>query len=562
MTSPTPHVTTDHLKPDLDDADTSIVGTPSRTTPEAESPDDRAIETADDLVALVRRRGLTCDSAIVDRIDRAIGATHDDHDLGKLYIARALALQGRGSAAAPAAAVRNAIPHLLAVDAVQTAAFASAMAAVFVDQTDEPIAAIDHAVDALVMLGNARTSTSPLGLEGVRASLALSGYFMRISAFDLAVDAAGRAFRSAHTFEGVPIDPLVYSVGYVSIEGAHVAEDPTVRDRYVAQAGDTIDWLESHGIDNVSRILMANGLRAETRHALGLDSDDLGLDASTAFYDTAAPDIVAWHQMVRAASALARAELDAAIELFGRAIPGLEASADNHCLVRALRGRAEAHAAAGDFESAYADSADLARRTRRWQISQVGRLAFQLARRADLERSTTELRHTVERLADDIDNDATTGVNSRRWLDRRLDELALTDGFGSVLMCDIDRFKSVNDSYGHHVGDDVLLELGGLFHEVAPDADIARFGGEEFVIVLIGADETTGSKTAERLRLTVEQHDWEHVAPGLHLTISCGVAHGTLGEVRAQLVAADEALLDAKRGGRNLVCTPLGTAAR
>ncbi len=512
-------------------------------------------------MALVRSQGVNIGTETVERIDRAIGHANEDHDLGMLYLTRAIALQARGNASAPAAAARNAIPHLVEAGEMQAAAFASAVAAVFVDQMDDPIASMNHAVDALVMLGDAGSSGEQLEIEGVRAALALSGFFMRISAFGLAVDSAARAFESAQVLTGLPLDPVAYSVGYVAAEGAHVAEDDATREKCIAQALMAVEWLETNGVDEVSRTLLATGLLAESRHAAGQSSDDLDLDAAAALYDRTPDDLVAWHRLVRAASAQLRGDAAEAIALFDEAIPGLEASADNHCLVRALRGRAEARAESGDHAGAYADASDLAARTRHWQLSQVGRLAMQLTRRADLERSTNELQRTAERLANDIDRDATTGVNSRRWLDRRLGELADMDAFGSALMCDIDRFKDVNDTYGHHVGDDVLHEFGHILREIAADADIARFGGEEFAMVLHLDDAAAGVDVAEQLRHAVEQHDWSQVAPGLQLTVSCGVAHGHLSNIRALLIAADEALLEAKHRGRNLVRTPLGSAS-
>jgi len=551
-------VTTDHFKPSTRTAETPTVGNPSPINDVADPSEERAVETAADLLELVRNSGLSGATDSVERIDLAIEQTRDDVELGTLYVARAIALQCHGSAAASAAAARNALPHLIAAGAMSTAAYAASMAAVFLDQSGEHSAAIDHAVDALVMLGENGPASQPADHDAVRAALGLSGFFMRISAFTLAVDAADRAFQGARLIDGVPIDALAYSAGYVAAEGAHAADDEATRTRCVEQVTSTVDWLRAHGIDDVSRTILANGLSAEVRHAQGRTSCDLGLDDASALYEHAAPDFVAWHQFVRGASAQARGDAATAIVRYDEALPGLEASSDNHCIVRALRGRARARADVGDFEGAYTDSTDLADRIRGWQIAEVGRLANQLARRADLERSATELRRTAARLSEDIDSDATTGVNSRRWLERRLDELADTDRSGSALMCDIDRFKSVNDSYGHHVGDDVLLEFGSLLRHVAGDADIARFGGEEFVVVLDDDDPSTGPAVAERLRVEVESHDWSHIAPGLHLTISCGVAYGQLRHVRSLLVVADSALLDAKHRGRNLVMTPSG----
>jgi len=519
-------------------------------------------ETPTQLVALIRNQNLSVDPTILERIDRAIDRASDDETLGDLYIARALALQGQGSAAPQAAAARNAIPHLVAAGTMESAAFASAIAAVYLDQIGEPSAAVDHAVDALVMLADADDTTSGLlEVDGVRAALALAGFFMRLSAFGLAVDTAQQAFRSSRLLSGFPIDFKAYSAGYIAVEGAHVTNDMETRAEYLAAAEETADWLRTYGVDDSSRTMLANGLFAEIRHVRGEDSSDLELDDAETFYDVAAKDLVAWHQLVRGASAQLRGDADAAIALYDAALPGLEASSDDHCIVRALRGRSQSKALVGDLAGALEDAMSLAERTRRWQIDNVGRLAAQLARRADLERSTIALRTTAARLTNDIEHDATTGVNSRRWLERRLDEIATSKGYGSTLMCDIDQFKSVNDTYGHHIGDDALRAFGVLLTHTIGHADMARFGGEEFAIILSDGNEMSATLVAERVRAAVEQHDWDVIAPGLALTISCGVAFGRLSNVRGLLVAADEALLDAKRRGRNRVVSAFSTHA-
>ncbi len=150
-----------------------------------------------------------------------------------------------------------------------------------------------------------------------------------------------------------------------------------------------------------------------------------------------------------------------------------------------------------------------------------------------------------------------TGVSSRRWLERHLDELASSDDSGATLMLDVDLFKIVNDTYGHHVGDDVLGVMGTILREETDDAALARFGGEEFVVVLPGRNDHQAHETAERIRRRVETHEWDTVAPGLRLTISVGVSAGRLCDVRRLLISADEALLDAKRRGRNRTTSAL-----
>ena len=134
-------------------------------------------------------------------------------------------------------------------------------------------------------------------------------------------------------------------------------------------------------------------------------------------------------------------------------------------------------------------------------------------------------------------------------------EVAPEKGF-CVLMIDIDHFKLVNDTYGHQVGDEVLVQLAGLISASIRQEDVAcRFGGEEF-IVLISGDLNKGKESALRLRQVIEDHVFiSSTAPPLRKTISIGVANFPLhGENGEEIIgAADEALYEAKEQGRNRV---------
>ncbi|MEP4651983.1 MAG: GGDEF domain-containing protein, partial [Ilumatobacter sp.] len=478
--------------------------TSSDTGPRTESPrgDSSDFDGPESLLDLVRRRGLGAQDSIVERIDAAIDRTADHGDLGSLFTTRAIALQGQGDATESAVAASRAVAFLVSAGRIEDAAFSSALAAIFLDQSGKPIDAIDRAVDALVLLEGVDTVAvdGRLAMSGVRAALALSGFFMRLSAFDLAVELGRRAFLAGE-LDGAPFDSIAYSFGYICVEAANVSDDVARRKQYVGEAVAAADWLATHGLDEVSRSMLAGGLRAETHHVISGRSS--GMDDCEHLYLHAAEDLVARHRLVRGTDALLDGRHDDAIALLDAAIPGLEASSDNHCVVRALRRRSQARVLAGDVVGAFEDASDLAERVRGWQVAQVGRLAHQLARRADLERSTTELRRLAERLADDVDTDAMTGVSSRRWLERHLDELARSDDSGATLMLDVDLFKIVNDTYGHHVGDEVLGVMGSILREETDDAALARFGGEEFVVVLPGLDDHHAHETAERIRRRV-----------------------------------------------------------
>ena len=127
----------------------------------------------------------------------------------------------------------------------------------------------------------------------------------------------------------------------------------------------------------------------------------------------------------------------------------------------------------------------------------------------------------------------------------------------SVLMIDLDRFKSINDTFGHLCGDFVLRELADIVRSSVRKEDLfARYGGEEFVLVLVETNHEAALLVAERLREAVEQHQFRFESTPINLTISIGAATTLGGEnvtPAALLKAADDNLFTAKQTGRNKV---------
>ena len=133
-------------------------------------------------------------------------------------------------------------------------------------------------------------------------------------------------------------------------------------------------------------------------------------------------------------------------------------------------------------------------------------------------------------------------------LDRRL---RLATGELCVVFVDVDHFKAVNDTFGHDVGDEVLIRVAAILHELTrTDDTVVRYGGDEFVLLIPGVSSEEASAIASRVHSSVATEDWESLAPGLLVTVSVGLA--TEAAERA-LGAADEALLIAKRAGRDRV---------
>ncbi len=125
----------------------------------------------------------------------------------------------------------------------------------------------------------------------------------------------------------------------------------------------------------------------------------------------------------------------------------------------------------------------------------------------------------------------------------------------SLLMIDIDHFKSVNDRYGHMIGDVVLTQVARRIVGCTRTSDgVFRYGGEEFVVVLPSTESQGAELLAERIRASIEDLRMDSVPPQLRVTASIGVAHLLPGEGQGELLTrADEVLLDAKRQGRNQV---------
>jgi two-component system, cell cycle response regulator len=155
--------------------------------------------------------------------------------------------------------------------------------------------------------------------------------------------------------------------------------------------------------------------------------------------------------------------------------------------------------------------------------------------------------------------DPLTGLYNQRYLRRHLSGL-IESGQGrqlAVLMVDVDHFKLVNDRYGHASGDRALrLIADSLRINTRVFDSVARYGGEEFVVVMPGTGPTEATAAAERLRLAVEAVEFNAaVGMRLALTVSIGVACTPIatGSPELLLQAADTALYDAKRNGRNRV---------
>lgn len=156
--------------------------------------------------------------------------------------------------------------------------------------------------------------------------------------------------------------------------------------------------------------------------------------------------------------------------------------------------------------------------------------------------------------------DGLTGLFNRRyWQERFEREFKLsqrTQSSNSLLMLDIDNFKSINDEYGHQAGDEVIKHLASVINEATRETDIAgRYGGEEFVLLLPDTSELCANNVAERIRKNAMDSTVTHEEHTINYTCSIGVAELSPAHARSSMwiEATDQALYLAKRSGRNCV---------
>ncbi len=181
----------------------------------------------------------------------------------------------------------------------------------------------------------------------------------------------------------------------------------------------------------------------------------------------------------------------------------------------------------------------------------------------ELEDRERELLDVNEQLLHMSQTDALTGLDNRRHLEHRLEEMfAHARRFKepvACVICDLDRFKAVNDTYGHPAGDEVLRQFAQILRHEARSIDrIGRFGGEEFMFLLPGAGIDAAGRFAERVRKQVESHTFTFNGGGTSIrrTASFGVSawpHPHIGAPEVLVRTADEALYVAKETGRNRV---------
>jgi diguanylate cyclase (GGDEF)-like protein len=178
------------------------------------------------------------------------------------------------------------------------------------------------------------------------------------------------------------------------------------------------------------------------------------------------------------------------------------------------------------------------------------------ARLADGRRKLAASLEQVHQLAS---RDELTRILNRRSLleamERERDRAERSGAPFSIAMIDLDHFKRINDDHGHAAGDAVLRAFAASVHDTMRVTDVfGRYGGEEFLFIMVGTEPPPALKAMERIRAAVAAQDWGAIDPGIAVTFSAGIASHRKGETIEQLMhRADGAMYQAKAAGRDQV---------
>jgi diguanylate cyclase (GGDEF)-like protein len=203
---------------------------------------------------------------------------------------------------------------------------------------------------------------------------------------------------------------------------------------------------------------------------------------------------------------------------------------------------------------------DMGARAQTDSDDELGELASSFNTMAEtLVRRLTQIEGLHAQLREQAIHDALTGLFNRRYLDeilsRELARASRDDTQITAAMMDIDNFKEINDLHGHAVGDRILAEFGRLLFSKSRGSDIAcRYGGDEFVVVLLGIELEEGMRYMERMKSHFKEIKVSSNEMEVHSTISIGLVQWVEGETPADLlIRADKALYHAKSMGRNRI---------
>jgi diguanylate cyclase (GGDEF)-like protein len=463
---------------------------------------------------------------------------------------RAAALGDAGDTQAKYADLAAALSSAKHDDLPRWVVRASALAAATALELGHVARALDHAVDALVAAQDPRVEIE----DHLSAAASLGSLFTHIGAPGVSAKILEGACRRV---ESVNELPWVAYVTLVNLGHALGQVVPLLTGDEHCQAAERAKQVNEIVIaaDAAGKVCRdaARGNHAILLARLGQSSQaQAQLDALEMDPQTLAPDKAATVYQARGQIALANGLPAQAHELLSRAVacyaeaglPLEEVTVREQCAL--------AHQALGDLPAALTDLRLALVRSQNSGREGIERLAGQVFTRAQDVLERRSLADIAKTLEEANMQDPLTGLgNRRRW-----ERLVAERGGQPVglLLCDLDRFKSVNDDFGHDTGDSVLRRVSKLINATARSGDIViRWGGEEFLVV-VSIDMAAGpQRQAERLCDAVATACWDDLLrDGRGVTLSIGVAKGNLGDPTL-VFRADEAMYAAKLAGRNRV---------
>lgn len=184
-------------------------------------------------------------------------------------------------------------------------------------------------------------------------------------------------------------------------------------------------------------------------------------------------------------------------------------------------------------------------------------IIFSLVFLFEIKLSSNQLKHQNAILDKLASTDPLTGLYNRRSMDVFLTQAVETDSNFALIMCDIDDFKKVNDTYGHDFGDVVLKGVAGITAgQVKEQGYVCRWGGEEILILLNNASEESSFRIAENIRRNVANRVFDLNEKWIHCSLTLGIAlHNSEEAVEDTITRADYNLYCGKRNGKNVVVT-------
>lgn len=500
-----------------------------------------ALEGLEDLVgsdpaaALARARQLSLEADVAGDVVTAWSA--------RTWQAEALQRLGETSAAAALVAELRAADVVLPAEVTVRAAWI--LARIFTDVGDH-VTALEHVLEATGGLDD----TVPLRVR-IRVLIKVADVLDELGSLDEARTWYGRAEALADG-DGQLHMLVVNNLAYSEFLARNAPEAQHAADRLQELAQRYDRPLNANALDTVARIHLLRGddevaaQVARTAVAANAAMDSKNADDLPVLLLTLAVAQRRLGDLEGAAGTLAQAQQFLDLEDFGDLRADL------------LEERAELLAQQGDFEAAFA--AHKAFHAADKELLSLRREAQARARQSLYE--ATAARQEAELFREQARRDPLTGLWNRLHVDEVLpglvDGAASSGGCLAAALLDLDHFKSVNDTFSHEVGDEVLRVVAGLFADAAAEAGggsfAARLGGEEFLLVVLTPGPVPAFDVVEAVRRSVEVHDWSATTPGRGVTVSAGIAFATRDCTKTTLLARADALLyAAKAAGRNLV---------